>query len=74
MAKPGMFEADNTAPVFLAFVKLDIGKGSVYAFIAVCRGHEELGERSVPGSGATFFGFTRLMHSLAGQPFANPTY
>jgi hypothetical protein len=71
MAKPGMFGVDNTAPVFLAFVKLDIGKGRVHAFIAVCRGHEKLGEfikeRSVPGSGATFFEFTRLMHSLAGH-------
>jgi hypothetical protein len=71
MAKPGTFGVDNTAPVFLAFVKLDIGKGRVHAFIAVCRGHEKLGEfikeRSVPGSGATFFEFTRLMHSLAGQ-------
>ena len=35
---------------------------------------ESLREHSVPGSGATLFGFTRLMHSLAGQPFANPTY
>jgi hypothetical protein len=36
-----------------------------------CRGHDALGEfikeRSVPGSGATFFEFTRLMHTLAGK-------
>jgi len=69
MARPGMFAVDNTAPVFLAFVKLDIRKGRVRAFIAVRRGHEALQrfvkEQSVPGSGATHFEFTRLMHSLA---------
>jgi hypothetical protein len=69
MASPGMFAVDNTAPVFLAFVKLDIGKGRVHAFIAVCQGHDALGkflkEHSIPGSGATHFEFTRLMHTLA---------
>jgi hypothetical protein len=68
MARPGMFEVDNTAPVFLAFVKIDAGKGRVRAFISVCRGHYELGnflkEHSVPGSGVTHFEFTRLMHTL----------
>jgi hypothetical protein len=70
-ARPGMLAVDNIAPVFLAFVKLDIGKGRLRAFISVCRGLEELGkfvnERSVPGSGATHFEFTRLMHTLAGK-------
>ena len=69
MARPGLLAVDNTAPVFLAFVKLDIGKGRVHAFIAVCRGLDGLGkflkEHSVPGSGATHFEFTRLMHTLA---------
>jgi hypothetical protein len=27
MARPGMLDVNNTAPLFLAFVKLDIGKG-----------------------------------------------
>jgi hypothetical protein len=66
---PGLLAVDNTAPVFLAFVKLDIGKGGVHAFISVCRGLDELGkfleQHSVPGSGATHFEFARLMHALA---------
>jgi hypothetical protein len=70
-ARAGMLVVDNIAPVFLAFVKLDVGKGRVHAFISVCRGLEELSkfvkERSVPGSGATHFEFTRLMHTLAGH-------
>jgi hypothetical protein len=65
----GLIAVDNTAPVFLAFVKLDIGKGRVHAFISVCRGVEELEQflkqHSVLGSGATRFEFARLMHSLA---------
>ena len=69
MARAGLLAVDNTAPVFLAFVKLDIGKGRVHAFIAVCRGLDGLGnflkEHSVPGSGATHFEFTRLMLTLA---------
>jgi len=69
MARPGMIAVDNTAPVFLAFVKLDAGKGRVRAVISVCRGHVELvrfiKEHSVPGSGATYFEFVRLMHTLA---------
>ena len=69
MARRGMFAVDNTAPVFLAFVKLDIGNGRVRAVISVCRGHDELGkflnEHSIPGSGATHFEFVRLMHTLA---------
>jgi hypothetical protein len=69
MARPGMLDVDNTAPVFLAFVKLDIGKGRMRAFIAVCRGLDGLGEflrdHSIPGSGATHFEFARLIHTLA---------
>jgi hypothetical protein len=69
MARPGMIAVDNTAPVFLAFVKLDTGKGRVRAAISVCRGHDGLvrfiKEHSVPGSGATHFEFVRLMHTLA---------
>jgi hypothetical protein len=68
-ASPGMLAVDNTAPVFLAFVKLDIGKRKISPFIAVCRGLDGLGaflrDHSIPGSGATHFEFTRLMHSLA---------
>jgi hypothetical protein len=71
MARPGMLDVDNTAPVFLAFVKLDIGKGLMRAFIAVRRGLDGLGEflrdHSIPGSGATHFEFTGLMHTLAGN-------
>jgi hypothetical protein len=68
-ARPGMIAVDNTAPVFLAFVKVNARKGMVRATICVCRGHDDLvrflGEYSVPGSGATHFEFTRLMCSLA---------
>ena len=66
---PGLIFVDNIAPVFLAFVKLDIGRRRVHAFISVCRGHDELEkflkEHSVPGSGATHFEFARLIHTLA---------
>ena len=69
LARTGMIAVDNTAPVFLAFVKLDAGKGRLRAFVAVCRGHDQLvkfiKDHSVPGSGATHFELTRLMHSLA---------
>jgi hypothetical protein len=69
MARTGLLAVDNTAPVFLAFVKLDIGKRRVRAFIAVCRGLDGLGnflkEHSVLGSGATHFEFVRLMLTLA---------
>jgi hypothetical protein len=69
MARPGMIAVDNTEPVFLAFVRLDAGKGRVRAFISVCRGHDELvnfiSEHSVPGSGATHFELARLMHTVA---------
>jgi len=69
MAGPGVIAVDNTAPMFLVFAKLDVGKGKVRAIISVCRGLDELGrflkEHLVPGSGATHFEFTRLMHTLA---------
>jgi hypothetical protein len=69
MARPGMFAVDNTSPVFLTFVKLDIGNGRVRAFIAVCRGQDDLAEflkdHSILGSGATHFEFARLMHIFA---------
>jgi hypothetical protein len=38
MARLGLISVDSTAPVFLAFVKLDIEKGRVHAFIAVLPG------------------------------------
>ena len=69
MARPGMPAADNTAPVYLAFVKMDAGKGAVRATVSVCRGWDEtirfIQQYSVPGSGATYFEFVRLMRDLA---------
>jgi hypothetical protein len=69
MARPGMLAADNIAPVYLAFVKMEAGKGTVRATVSVCRGWDELvkfiKQYSVPGSGATHFEFVRLMHQLA---------
>lgn len=69
MARLAVFAVDNASPVFLAFVKLDIGRGRVHATISVCRGLEALGkflkEYTVPGCGATHFEFVRLMCSLA---------
>jgi hypothetical protein len=69
MAQEGMLPVDNTAPVYLAFVKIDAGKGTVRATVSVCRGWDELvkftKQYSVPGSGATHFEFVRLMHKLA---------
>jgi hypothetical protein len=71
-AKPGMIATDNTDPVFLVFVKLTastVADHSGGTAIAVCRGHDELiafiKRHSVPGSGATYFEFVRLMHALA---------
>jgi hypothetical protein len=68
-AKPGMLATDNTDPVFLAFVKLGISKGRVRATVSICRGLHQLwqfiNQHTVPGAGATFFEFTRLMHALA---------
>jgi hypothetical protein len=69
---PGLIVTNNTAPVFLVFVRLtassvdeQIGKGSV----AICRGLDQLQafikRHSVPGTGATFFEFASLMHQLA---------
>jgi hypothetical protein len=68
MARPGMLAADNTAPVYLAFVKMDAGKGTVRAVVSVCRGWDGLvnftKQHSVPGSGTTLFEFVRLMREL----------
>jgi hypothetical protein len=68
-ALPGQIAVDNTAPVFLTFVKTDIGKGRLQATISVCRGLQELAKfikkHSLPGSGATHFELVRLMHTLA---------
>ena len=68
-ARPGMIAVDNTAPVFLAFVKLDARGGRVHAYISVCRGLFELSsflnKYAVPGSGATHFEFVSLMRDLA---------
>jgi hypothetical protein len=69
---PGLIVTNNTAPVFLVFVRLtassvdeQIGKGAV----AICRGLDQLQafiqRHSVPGTGATFFEFASLMHELA---------
>jgi hypothetical protein len=69
MGSHGAIAVDSTVSIFLAFMELDIGRGRVQATIAVCRGLDELGkffkEHSVVGSGATFFQFTRPMHTLA---------
>ena len=72
MAKPELIATDNTAPVFMAFVRIagsavDVGK--VTELITVCRGHDEFSafvrKHPVPGFGVTFFEFTGLMHRLA---------
>jgi len=69
MARSGILPADNTAPVYLALVKMDAGKGAVRATLSVCRGWDEtvrfMKQYSIPGSGATHFEFVRLMHDLA---------
>lgn len=68
-AQPGMIAADNTAPVYLAVVKIDAGKGNLRAVVSVCRGQDALvkfiKQHSIPGSGVTLFEFGRLMHKLA---------
>jgi hypothetical protein len=71
-AKPGMIAVKNTHPVFLVFVRLTASSvagldgGSA---IGVCRGIYELmtftKKHSVPGTGATYFEFAGLMHTLA---------
>jgi hypothetical protein len=70
-ARPGMIAINNTAPVFLVFVRLtassvdeQIGKGAV----AICRDWDEaqafINRHSAAGAGATFFEFAGLMHEL----------
>ncbi len=72
MIKPGMIATDNTAPVFLTFVRLsgsETDDGKVREAITVCQGHDELvafiTKHSVPGLGATFFELVSLMRKLA---------
>jgi hypothetical protein len=72
IARPGMIATDNTAPVFMAFVRVTgstVDTGKVTELITVCRGHEELSafiqKHAAPGLGATFFEFAGLMHRLA---------
>lgn len=72
MAKPGMIATDNTAPVFMAFVKTTgsaVNVDKVTELITVCGGHDELnafvGKHAVPGLGVTFFEFTGLIQRLA---------
>lgn len=70
-AKPGMIASDNTYPVFLVIARLReaIVGAKAGAATAVCYGHDEvmafIKKRSVPGLGASFFEFVRLMHVLA---------
>ncbi len=71
-AKPGTIATDNTDPVFLAFARLTdsaVDDQAGGAAVAVCHGQPELwkfiGKHSIPGVGATFFEFVRLMHTLA---------
>ena len=71
MIRPGMIATDNTAPAFLAFVRLSGSEvdGKVREAITVCRGHDELvafiTKHSLPGLGATFFELVSLMWKLA---------
>ena len=71
MVKPGMIATDNTAPVFLAFVRISGSEvdRKVHEAITVCRGHDELvafiAKYSVPGEGTTFFELVGLMWKLA---------
>jgi len=71
MVKPGMIATDNTAPVFLAFVRISGSEvdRKVHEVITVCRGHDELvafiAKYSVPGEGTTFFELVGLMWKLA---------
>ena len=71
MVMPGMIATDNTAPAFLAFVRLSGSEvdAKVHEAITVCRGHDELvafiAKYSVPGEGATFFELVSLMWKLA---------
>lgn len=71
MAKAGMLPIDNTAPVFLAFVRLsgsEVDDGKMHEAITVCYGLEALSaflaKYSVPGLGATFFELVGLMWKL----------
>jgi hypothetical protein len=70
MARPGLIATDNTAPIFLVFVKLSGSTvDKVHAVVSVCRGHDELNaflqKHAEPSLGATFFELVSLMHKLA---------
>ena len=70
-AEPGAIPLDNTDPIFLAVVRLTGSSvdNSQTPAVAVCRGQAKLmafiKKRSIAGMGATFFEFTRLMHTFA---------
>jgi hypothetical protein len=73
-AKPGMIATNNTAPVFLVFVRLtasSVDEENGSTAVAVCRSSPQLqaflNRHSVPGTGATFFEFVSLMHELAAR-------
>jgi hypothetical protein len=75
-AMPGVIATDNTAPIFLAFVRLtdsSVDHENAGTAVAVCHGDEELfafiRQHCFPGAGtgATFFEFVRLMHTLAAE-------
>jgi hypothetical protein len=75
-ALPGVIATDNTAPIFLAFVRLtdsSVDHENAGKAVAVCHGDEELfafiRQHCIPGTGtgATFFEFVRLMHRLAAE-------
>ena len=70
-ALPGTIPLENTDPVFLVVVRLTGSslESSQTPAAAVCRGQTKLmafiKKRSLAGIGATFFEFTRLMHTFA---------
>ncbi len=69
-AKPGMIAVDNTAPIFLVFVKLSGSTAKrVDELITVCDGHDEMNsfikKHSVPGLGTTFFEIVSLVYRLS---------
>ena len=70
-ARPGMIAVNNTDPVFLVFVRIKASStgDESSGVVAVCRGLDKLQtfikQHSAPGTGATFFEFVSLMHTLA---------
>jgi hypothetical protein len=70
--RPGLIATNNTAPVFLVFVRLtasSVDEQNGSSAVAVFRGSDQLQafikRHSAPGTGATFFEFASLMHELA---------